>query len=142
MPRSLLLLLVACSALAAQKAPQLPFVDNVRTKFAPSGDTTWTVAATADFGAKITATYMTPDGRYMAVGDNDGNVTLFDLQARQALWTRPVIAGGAAVHVLKIDAQGAHGRAGSLFAAVPGGHKDGPFGLSVFARWQYVLYSL
>lgn len=103
-------------ALSAQKAALMPFVDNVRVKFEPAGDTTWTVAGFTEFGAKITATDMTPDGRFMAVGDNDGNVSLFDVQARQLLWTRPVIAGGAAVAVLKMDATGSQ----MLAAKTPG----------------------
>ncbi|MFZ5629272.1 MAG: hypothetical protein ACOY5B_09115 [Spirochaetota bacterium] len=112
----LLLLFFSPLGLIAQKAPLLPFVDNVRVKFEPAGDTTWTVAGFTEFGAKITATDMTPDGRFLAVGDNDGNVSLFDVQARQVLWTRPVIAGGAAVAVLKMDATGSQ----ILAAKTPG----------------------
>lgn len=115
--RSLLLLLFFSPlGLIAQKAPLLPFVDNVRVKFEPAGDTTWTVAGFTEFGAKITATDMTSDGRFLAVGDNDGNVSLFDVQARQVLWTRPVIASGAAVAVLKMDATGSQ----ILAAKTPG----------------------
>lgn len=113
------LILVPLLALVAQKSPLLPFVDNVRVKFEPAGDTTWTIAGFSEFGAKITATDMTPDGRLLAIGDNDGNVSLFDVQARQILWTRPVIAGGEAVQVLKIDATGSQ-----LLAAKTPGQND------------------
>ncbi len=103
----------------AGKEPTLPFVDNVRVKFAPAGDTTWTVAGLTEFPAAITATDMTPDGRFMAIGDANGNVSLYDVNARQILWTQPVIAGGYAVHIIKVDTS-----ASQILAAKTPGQND------------------
>lgn len=87
--------LLCCTlALYAEAEPVLPFVDNVRTRFEPAGDATWVTVGAIAWDAKITATDMTPDGRYLAIGGNNGNVALFDTQKQQTLWKVPVIAGG------------------------------------------------
>lgn len=112
--------MLSCTfALQAEAAPVLPFVDNVRTRFEPSGDATWVTAGAIPWDAKITATDMTPDGKYLAIGDNNGNVALFDMQKQQTLWKVPVIAGGEAVHALKMDATGSQ-----LLAAKTPGQND------------------
>lgn len=116
MRRYLLLSILLAFSLNAENAPLLPFVDNVRQRFEPVGDTTWVIAGSSEFAARITATDMTPDGRYLAIGDADGQVSLFDTTMLRVLWTRPVIAGGEAVYTIKIDRAGAQ----ILAAKAPG----------------------
>lgn len=99
-------LLLCAKALSADAQPQIPYIDNVRQNWQPSGATAWLKTGGYTFDEKITATDITADGRILFIGDASGRITAFDVFAQQKLWTQAVIGDGSAVKHLKSDPKG------------------------------------
>lgn len=92
--------------LFAEKPPVLPFVDNVRTRYQPSGEAGWLLTGKQEMEAKITAGEISADGRTYFMGDDDGFVSALDIKSQKVLWRTQVIEGGEAVVALRADNSG------------------------------------
>jgi hypothetical protein len=102
----LLLCLLAGASLSAETPPLLPFVDNVRTRYQPSGDGAWMLTGKQEVESKITAAEISADGRTFFMGDDDGFVSALDVGSQKILWRTEVIEGGEAVSSLRADRTG------------------------------------
>lgn len=94
------------SPVLAEKPPTLPFVDNVRNRYQPSGNAAWMLTGKLEVEAKITASHLSADGRTLFLGDDDGFVSALDVGTQQILWRTAVIEGGESVHALQADRTG------------------------------------
>lgn len=82
---------------------QLEFFDSLNCKFDQKGDKAWLVTGFLENDFKIRSTDISKDGNFFAIGDEEGNVVVYDLNQLEVLWKKQIYSKDIPVTIVKFN---------------------------------------